>query len=187
VDLDRLFAELESPAPSAAGGTAAALAGAMAASLVVMVGRGSPGWQDGTEAAARAAALRDRLRELGREDVDAFGAVLHAYRARRGGETEAAALVRALLHASGVPLQIACACAEVAVLAGQAARDGKGPMRLDAHAASLLAEAAARAAAAVVRGNLRALPAGEAGEEAAALLDGASQAEELAASALAAA
>ena len=154
---------LAAPAPSPAGGTAAAVVAAMAASLVTMVGRGSPEWSEGPAAADRAAVLRDRLLVLGEEDVQAFGEVVAAYRASRElepGEWERE-LARALLHASEVPLEIARCAADVAELAAGAAGAGRRPMRPDAEAAAILAEAATRAAALLVSGNLAALPAGQ--------------------------
>lgn len=154
---------LAAPAPSPAGGTAAAVVAAMAASLVTMVGKGSPGWPEGAAVADRAAALRDRLLLLGGEDVQAFGEVLTAYRASREfepGERERE-LAGALLRASEVPLEIARCAADVAELAVGAAGAGRRPMRPDAEAAAILAEAATRAAALLVSGNLAALPAGQ--------------------------
>ena len=125
----------------------------MAASLVVMVGRESPGWPDGAAAAFDAATLRDRLLALGAEDVQAFAGVLTASRDALSG-----ALVEALVHASEVPLEIAERAADVAELAACAATEGKRPLRPDAEAAAILAEAATRAAALLVGVNIAALP-----------------------------
>lgn len=152
--LSTLLDGLEAAAPSPAGGTAAAVVAAMAASLVVMAGRQSPAWPDGAAVAADAERLRDRLLRLGAEDVQAFAAVLAAFRGSDAGASTAA-----LVHASEVPLEIAECAADVATLAGRAAADGKRPLRPDAEAALILAEAAARAAALVVRVNATALPA----------------------------
>ena len=82
--LDRACEGFEAPLPSPAGGSAAAASGAMAASLVVMVGRGSPDWPAGPDVSESAVSLRTRLLEAGAEDVEAVGAVLAAGR-RRGG------------------------------------------------------------------------------------------------------
>jgi glutamate formiminotransferase/formiminotetrahydrofolate cyclodeaminase len=170
--LDDLLDGLEAAAPSPAGGTAAAVTAAMAASLVAMVGRGSTAWPAGADVAERATALRQRLRVLGTEDVDAFADVLAAYRARRAEpERGDAELVAFLLRASEVPLEITERAADVTELAGAAAQDGHGSMRPDAVAAGYLAAAAARAAALLVEGNLSALPAGAAADTAARLRD----------------
>lgn len=151
--LRELLDGLDAAAPSPAGGTAAAVVAAMAASLVVMVGRESPGWPDGAAAAFDAATLRDRLLALGAEDVQAFAGVLTASRDALSG-----ALVEALVHASEVPLEIAERAADVAELAACAATEGKLPLRPDAEAAAILAEAATRAAALLVGVNIAALP-----------------------------
>ncbi len=155
--ISELLEALEAAAPSPAGGTAAAIVAAMAASLVVMVGRTSPDWPDGTEVADEAAALRDRLVALGAEDVEAFAAVLSAVRNRH--DADSATLVDTLVHASEVPLAIAQSAADVTDLALRAAHDGKRHLQPDANAAAILAEAATRAAALLVRVNVAALPA----------------------------
>ena len=147
-DIDELLRGLEAPVPSPAGGTAAAIVGAMAASLVVMAGRESPAWLNGAKVAADAGRHRDRLLALGEEDVTAVAAVL------RSPDTAA------LAHATDVPLEIAERAAAVAELAALAATEGKPPLRPDAKAAAILAEAATRAAAFIVRVNTSALAAG---------------------------
>lgn len=174
--VDELLLGLAAAAPSPAGGTAAAVVAAMAASLVAMVGRESPAWPAGAETAARAAQLRDRLVALGIEDVQAFAAVLAASRTGDSG-----ALAAALVHASEVPLQIAEHAADVAEIATRAATDGKRPLQPDADAAAILAEAATRAAALLVRVNVAALPASSTNETAARLLGAAQAAEDRAA------
>jgi formiminotetrahydrofolate cyclodeaminase len=153
--VNALLDGLEAAAPSPAGGTAAAVVAAMAASLVVMAGRQSPAWPDGVAVAADAEKLRDRLLALGADDVQAFASVLATLR-----NADADASTDALVHAAEVPLEIAERAADVAGLAARAAADGKSPLRPDAEAATILAEAAARAAALVVRVNATALPAG---------------------------
>ena len=174
--VDELLTGLAAAAPSPAGGTAAAVVAAMAASLVAMVGRESPAWPAGAETAARAARLCEQLVALGAEDVQAFAAVLTASRA---GDSDA--LAAALVHASEVPLQIAERAADVAEIATHAALEGKRPLRPDAEAAAILAEAATRAAALLVRVNVAALPASSANETAARLLNAAQTAEDRAA------
>lgn len=147
--VDELLRGLEAPVPSPAGGAAAAIVAAMAASLVVMAGRESPAWLDGRTVAADAGAHRDRLLALGAKDVKAVTAVLRS--------SDAAALAEALIHAADVPLEIADRAADVAELAALAAIEGKPPLRADAKAAAILAEAATRAAALIVRVNAAAL------------------------------
>jgi len=158
IELGGLLAALQAPAPSPAGGTAAAAAGAMAASLVVMVAQASPAWVGGAAAADAAAGLRDRLLQLGADDVEAFAAVLAAQRAT-------ADLDGALLGAARVPLAIAECSATVAELAAAAQESGKSPLRPDAVAAAILARAATQAAAQLVGVNLARLSPGHADDE----------------------
>jgi formiminotetrahydrofolate cyclodeaminase len=161
--IDQLCKEFEAPVPSLCGGSAAAVVAAIAASLVVMVGRNSSGWPEGADAAASAEVRRERLLVLADEDVDVVGAVIAAANSRRRGE--GADLVAALLRSSEVPLEIAERAAEVAVLARVAARDGKPPMRADAAAAATLAASAAAVAVSIVAGNLTAPQLGDSEHE----------------------
>ena len=54
----------------------ATLARELPASLLVMVGRGSPQWAAGLDASEAAVSLRARLLDAATEDVEAVGAVL---------------------------------------------------------------------------------------------------------------
>lgn len=164
--------ELEAPAPSRSGGTAAAITGAMAAALVTMVGRGSPGWPDGAGVAAQAVALRDRLLELGDADARAYAAVLETMRS--GKEEQAAqrdfALGQALEVAALSPLAIAEAAADVAELAALATAHGKEALKADGAVAAALAEAAAHSAAHLVEVNLTTMPGDDRSDRAAELV-----------------
>lgn len=153
--LDRFLDELEAPAPSACGGTAAAVSAAMAASLVTMVARGSAAWSDGAGIASQARSLRSRLMTLGDEDAAAFAHVLTTMRSPAGTAAQRDfVLGEALLQAAEVPLRIAEAAADVAELAALAAAHGAPQLRPDATAAAAMAEAAAGAAAHLVEINL---------------------------------
>lgn len=168
--LDRFLDELEAPAPSACGGTAAAVSAAMAASLVTMVARGSGSWGDGAGIASQARSLRTRLMALGDEDAAAFAHVLTTMRSPAGSPAQRDfALGAALLGAAEVPLRIAEAAADVAELASLAAAHGAPQLRPDAAAAAAMAEAAAGAAAHLVDVNLATVP-GDRHTERAALL-----------------
>ena len=158
--IEAFLDQLEAPAPAPSGGTASATVAAMAAALVVMVGRGSPGWAEGPGVAAQARALRTRLTELGEEDARAYAAVLAAMRGldAPGSEQRDFALGVALTDAAEVPLSIAAAAADVAELAAVAAAEGKHALRPDAAAAVILAEAAVRAATHLVDVNLATVP-----------------------------
>jgi formiminotetrahydrofolate cyclodeaminase len=157
--LEAFLDELESPAPSACGGTAAAAAAAMAAALVTMVARGSVEWAEGAGIASQARALRARLTTLGDDDATAFAHVITTMRDRSGTpEQRDFALGEALLRAAEVPLEIAEAAADVSELAALAAAEGSPRLRPDATAAATLAEAGVRAATHLVEINLATVP-----------------------------
>ena len=145
--------------PSPCGGTAAAVAAAMAAALVTMVARGSPDWGDAAGIASQARALRSRLTTLGDDDAAVFEYVIMTMRNRAGtAEQRDHALGEALVKAAEVPLQIAEAAADVADLAALAAAEGSPQLQPDATAAATLAEAAVRAATHLVEINLATVP-----------------------------
>jgi formiminotetrahydrofolate cyclodeaminase len=145
--LDDFLAALAAPAPSPCGGATAAITAAMAASLVIMVARGSRDWQEGAAAEASAAELRDRLLCLARADTEAVAGLLALGRLAEPERAEA------LERAIRVPASIAAAARETAALAELAEAHGKRVMSADAHAARLLADAAARTAEAIVVAN----------------------------------
>ena len=124
------FLRLLDPADnSTGGGTASAVAGAMAAALVAMVARLSIG-KEGLEAksfyrelSAEAEALSGELLDGGREDSDAFMAVRSAYRLAKDTDEEKSArreaIQRAVLQAARVPLANMERCWRVLELAMQ--------------------------------------------------------------------
>jgi hypothetical protein len=96
--------------------------------------------------------------------------VLDALALERGDGRRPAALRAALSAAAEVPLEIAAASAEVAELAAASARiPGNEQLAGDAGTATVIAEAATRAAAALVELNLAGSPADPRLELAAAL------------------
>ena len=154
LSFDSLLDALEAPAPSPCGGSAAALAGAMAASLVRLVANRSD-WAEAPGVAAQAGVLRTRLVQLAEDDVRAYAAAMEALAAAReagGGRDHLIGV--ALERAAEVPLAIASAAADVAELAAEAAVHGSPALRPDATAAALLAEAASRSSARLVEVNL---------------------------------
>jgi len=155
VGIDELLQEFQAPAPSLNGGSAAAVVAAIAASLVVMVGRHSPSWNEGAATAAAAERLRERLLVLADEDVEVVAVLIAASRESRTGEWSTD-LIAALLRSSQVPLEIAEQAADVAVLARAASSEGTPPMRADAAAAATLAASATAVAITIVKGNLAA-------------------------------
>ena len=168
-----LTERLASSDPVPGGGSAAALAGAMAAALVAMVAEltsGRPEYADheATIAALRMDALARRalLLELAEEDAVAYDSVVRARRMPKESESErevrADALRSAMLDAARVPLRTAVVAAEVLELAERIAPIGNRNAVSDAGVAAQLAAAALRGALLNVRINLPYLPADEA-------------------------
>jgi len=156
---------LASTAPAPGGGSAAALAGAMAAALVSMVARFTVGRPKYAAAEAQMAAAleeaeaaRARLLELMVADERAYLAYDAARRLPRTTDDErrarAQAMQEALRGAAAPPLAMAGACRRVLELAGIAAEHGNPALASDAGVAALLAEAALQASAINVRVNL---------------------------------
>ena len=144
--IDELLDALASDQPGPAGGSAAALVGAMAAALCAKVARFSG--NDGS--VAQAAALCRRLTALAEEDARLFATAL-AELDRRDDDFK---LGRALDQAADAPLRIAEACLDVTLLASALAEQGSVQLQPDARSAAALAAGAARAAAVLVEVNL---------------------------------
>lgn len=162
--LDRLASA--DPAPG--GGSAAALAGAIAAALVAMTCNLTVGREQfaAVEAEARAVLaeaeeLRRRLTTAIDADATAYAAVAAALKLPRATPEERAArsarLQEALAGAARVPLAAAADCAAVLALAERAARVVNPNVLSDVVVAVHLARAALLAAAANVEVNLPAL------------------------------
>lgn len=147
--LDRIA---EGPPPPG-GGSVAALAGAMAAGLVTMAARA----HGEVAVAAQSESLRARLTDLAEEDAAALAQALGRL-GGEGGDTRPEArdfsLGRALRHAADIPVAIAESAEDVALVAAELADRIEGPVKADAAAAAVLAEAAARVAAHLVAVNL---------------------------------
>jgi glutamate formiminotransferase/formiminotetrahydrofolate cyclodeaminase len=171
VTLAGLFDQIASASPTPGGGTSAAVAGALSASLVSMVAGLTVGRK---KYAAHEAAMNESLREaavlrrglmgLARLDSEAYEAVVKARSMPQAAPAEAEAREKALraanLEASRVPLRTAEACLKVLELATQAARVGNVNAVTDAGTAGLLARAAAEGALLNVEINLKSLSAG---------------------------
>ena len=169
--LDGFMDAVAEGAPTPGGGTVAAVVGAIASALPAMVANLSIGKQKYAAAEPelrrirqRALALRSELVRLGRQDSEAFEAVLRARRLPRTTPDEIGARDRALanaeLEATRVPLRTAQACVELAELAAGAARDGNPAAATDAGVACRLAVAAGEGALLNVKINLKSVPAG---------------------------
>lgn len=148
---------LAASTPAPGGGTAAALAGVMAASLVQMVANltlGKKRYQDVQElmqaVLIKSSELRGRLSELSEEDARAYEEVMQAYKFPKATPEELSvrnqAIERALHGAATVPLRTAQAAMQVLELTAQVAEAGNKNALTDAGVASLLAHASLQAA-----------------------------------------
>jgi len=165
MSFDAFIQELASESPAPGGGSAAAMAGAMAAALCAMVSRLTVGkekyreaWAGMEEVKREADALAPRLLGLADEDTAAFRAVMSARRLPRGTDAERAARERAIreavLKSAEVPLETLKSARSIARLAAAAAERGNPNCITDAGTAAQMARAAAMAAAYNVRVNL---------------------------------
>ena len=165
MSVGELLNALASPDPTPGGGTASAIAGAMGASLLIMVtGLAKSKTNTDDEKAALKAArhalepLRAELMRLADADSDAFDQVMAAYRRPNASDEEKAvrssAIQTALRQATVVPLETLRACAAVMPLASQVAEAGNRSAASDVGVAVGLLEAAAAGADANVRINL---------------------------------
>ncbi|MEO8681211.1 MAG: cyclodeaminase/cyclohydrolase family protein [Vicinamibacterales bacterium] len=159
---------LASPDPTPGGGTAAAITGAMGASLLIMVAglaksRTNSDDEKAALAQARAplTAVRDRLVQLADADTAAFDEVMGAYRLPKASDEEkaarAAAIERALQLATTAPLETLTQCALGIEVAMVVAANGNRSAASDVGVAIGLLEAAAAGADANVRINLESL------------------------------
>jgi formiminotetrahydrofolate cyclodeaminase len=157
--VEDLLDELAQGTPVAAAGSAAALVTATAAAVAAVAARASlDSWDEARASAAQADALRGRAVVLAAEDTEAVEAVIAVQELERDVPVEQRdfRLGRTLERAADVPLSIAEAACDVAILAAHIAARCRGDVRGDAVAAAYLAHGAARAAAHLVEINLAA-------------------------------
>ena len=152
--VERFLDRIASAEPAPSGGSVAAVAVAMAAGLVAMAGRLAHEWPMASEVVERAEVLRSQMAALALADEDAYAKVIEALRLPPDSPSRTAELEAALSGAADVPLAVAEAGAEVAVLAALVAQEGNDRLRGDALVAAELAEAGARGAAELVAINL---------------------------------
>ena len=163
--MSQLLAALASPDPTPGGGTAAAIAGAMGTSLLVMVAglaKSKNNTDDEKAALAKARAaiepITSRLTDLADADSASFDAVMAAYRLPKSTDEEKAARTQAiqaaLRGATEIPLETLRACADALVHARVVAGCGNRSAESDVGVAIGLLKAAAAGAAANVRSNL---------------------------------
>lgn len=163
---------LASREPVPGGGSAAAIGGALGASLVGMVAELTIGRSDAAErddvlreVRDSAARLRVDLLDLAETDAAAYDAVVAARRLPKGTDAERAERSRrirsTIVEAARVPLETARRSREVLDLAVRIAPIGNRNAVSDAGVAAQLASAAVRGAVLNVRINLPYLPADE--------------------------
>jgi formiminotetrahydrofolate cyclodeaminase len=161
----QLLAALASPEPTPGGGTAAAIAGAMGTSLLVMVAglaksRNNTDDEKAALAKARAAIepITARLTDLADKDAASFDAVMAAYRLPKATDqekmTRTQVIQAALRGATEIPLETLRTCAAALEPARTVADYGNRSAESDTGVAIGLLKAAAAGAAANVRMNL---------------------------------
>lgn len=170
--VEDFVSQLASASPTPGGGSASALAGAMAAAMVEMacnltVGREK--FRDVEEelqvVLARASDLRKQMLDAVDEDTQAYDAVSSAYKLPRNTDAEkaerTAAIQVALQGATEVPARVARAASETAQLATIAVQKSNPNVASDARVARLLADAAMEGAIANVEINLDSITDGD--------------------------
>ncbi|HEY6809143.1 MAG TPA: glutamate formimidoyltransferase [Gemmatimonadales bacterium] len=162
--LDGWIDELAGGAPVPGGGSASALAGALAAALVEMVARLTIGRKTYAAVEPRAREildagerLRAELRRLVDDDAAAYAGVSAAYKIPKDDPRRPAAIDRALLGAADTPLAMARAAARVRALAREIGAIGNKNASSDAQVGASLAGAALAGAVANVRINIASL------------------------------
>lgn len=163
--LAELLDAFASNQPVPGGGSASALAGAVGASLLIMVA-GLPKTRNGTEeeraslnaAADRLRPLRDELASLIDRDSDAYTSVIDAFRLPRSNDVEKearrSAIDAAMRTATEAPLATLRVCEQVLRDARTIASCGAPSAASDAAVAIELLKSAARGAALNVETNL---------------------------------
>lgn len=159
--IDRLLELIAARTPAPGGGSAAACAAAMAAALEQMAagfmqsGERSVGLRSREgELHAAAGELRAAAPEIADRELHSYGDLLKARRLPEREPGRAQRIAEADHEAIAAPLEL-CRCAgSVAELGAELAREGNRNLAGDAICATLLAEAACRAAATLVQLNL---------------------------------
>jgi glutamate formiminotransferase/formiminotetrahydrofolate cyclodeaminase len=162
--LDGWIAALAGAAPVPGGGSAAALAGTLAAALVAMVARLTIGRKAyaaveprAKEILAEAETLLAELRRLVDDDAAAYARVSEAYKISKDDPRRTATIDAALVGAADTPLEMARRAAQLITLAAEVGSIGNKNARSDAKVAAELARAALKGAVENVRINVASL------------------------------
>jgi len=165
LSLGQFLDRLASSDPTPGGGTASAVAGALAAGLLVMVSKLSAR-KGGDNAAfqrtlAAAEEQRGALLDLAAKDAEAFDGVMRAMRLPKGTTEEKqrrlAVIQDALIQAANVPLDVASRAVSLLEVASSLAGTGNPNAISDVGVAALLAHASVHGALLNVRINLQAI------------------------------
>jgi len=158
--------ELASNSPTPGGGSVAALAGALGAALISMVGNLTIGKKkyeevedDFKKIISSSEKLRYELSQLIEEDVKAFNNFMSTYKMPKETETEkkirSEKIQESLIGAAKVPLKVAYKCLDILSLSKEVAEKGNINVVSDAGVAALMAEAALDSAILNVKINLK--------------------------------
>ncbi|HBY57335.1 MAG TPA: methenyltetrahydrofolate cyclohydrolase [Candidatus Atribacteria bacterium] len=158
--------ELASNSPTPGGGSVAALAGALGAALISMVGNLTLGKkkyenveEDIKKIIGSSEKLRYELSQLIEEDVRVFNNFMATYKMPKETDDEkkvrAEKIQESLIEAAKVPLKVAYKCLDILSLSWEIAEEGNINVVSDAGVAALMAEAALESAILNVKINLR--------------------------------
>ena len=164
--INNFLDELASNSPTPGGGSVAALAGALGAALVSMVGNltmGKKKYEDVEEDIKKIISSSEKLRyelsQLIEEDVKAFNNFMATYKMPKETEDEkkirAEKIQESLIEAAKVPLKVAYKCLDILSLSKEVAEKGNINVVSDGGVAVLMAEAALERAILNVKINLR--------------------------------
>ena len=164
--INNFLDELASNSPTPGGGSVAALAGALGAALISMVGNltiGKKKYEDVEEDIKKIISSSEKLRyelsQLIEEDVKVFNNFMATYKMPKETEDEkkvrAEKIQESLIEAAKVPLKVAYKCLDILSLSKEVAEKGNINVVSDAGVAVLMAEAALESAILNVKINLR--------------------------------
>jgi len=164
--VSNFLGELASNSPTPGGGSVAALAGALGAALISMVGNLTAGKkkyenieEDIKKIVSSSEKLRYELSQLIEEDVKAFNNFMATYKMPKETEDEkrmrTEKIQEALIEVAKVPLKTAYKCLDIMILSREVAEKGNVNLISDVGVAVLMAEAALESAILNVKINLR--------------------------------